>query len=151
MPTRSTTLVGSSRKGATGKADKTPLVTVVVSFRERWRFTAQTVESILRNTDGDFAVWVLDSGMPEDVRAALKPDVDADKANQLRRASALCRASRPRRHTARVQKGEDTPARRLRARPQGKRSIPDHAAAAAAAAAAPTDRPISPRMATARD
>jgi GT2 family glycosyltransferase len=75
MAARSTNRVGSSRERATKKARKTPLVTVVVSFRERWRFTAQTVESILRNTSGDFALWVLDSGMPDDVRAGLRPDV----------------------------------------------------------------------------
>jgi hypothetical protein len=78
MAARSTNQAGSNGKSATEKAGKA-LVTVVVSFRERWRFTAQTVASILRNTDGDFVLWVLDSGVPDDVRAALKPDVDAGK------------------------------------------------------------------------
>lgn len=54
-----------------------PRVTVVISFRERWRFTALTVASILRHSGGDVAVWLLDPGMPEAVRVAVKPHVDA--------------------------------------------------------------------------
>ena len=52
-------------------------VTIVISFRERWRFTPQTVESILKNTGGKFALWLLDSGMPRPMRKALQPFVDA--------------------------------------------------------------------------
>src|SRR4051812_9449046 len=64
-----------SSRSATRKAGKTPLVTVVVSFRERWRFTADTVESIIRHSNGDYALWVLDPGLPDEVRAALEPHV----------------------------------------------------------------------------
>ena len=53
-----------------------PLVTIVVSFRERWRFTLGTIQSIVANTSGDFLLWVLDTGMPEDVRESLRPYVE---------------------------------------------------------------------------
>lgn len=52
-------------------------VTIVVSFRERWRFTPLTVDSIIKNTNGPFALWLLDTGMPNDVRAALQPHLEA--------------------------------------------------------------------------
>ena len=61
---------------ASGTA-KAPLVTIVVSFRERWRFTADTVESIIRHSGGDYALWVLDPGMPDEVRGALEPHVES--------------------------------------------------------------------------
>jgi hypothetical protein len=53
------------------------LATIVISFRERWRFTPLTVETILRHTDGNFRLWVLDAGMPDDVRNLLRPYVEA--------------------------------------------------------------------------
>ena len=46
--------------------------TIIISFRERWRFTPRTVESILENTVGAFELWVLDSGMPEAMRRNLQ-------------------------------------------------------------------------------
>jgi hypothetical protein len=53
------------------------LVTIVIAFRERWRFTPLTVEMILRNTSGNFRLWLLDSGVPQEVRDALQPYVEA--------------------------------------------------------------------------
>ena len=67
---------GAKRPKAKNQA-VAPQVTIVVSFRERWRFTADTVESILHHSRGDFALWVLDPGMPAAVRTALRPHVDA--------------------------------------------------------------------------
>ena len=56
-----------------------PTVTIVISFRERWRFTPLTVESILTHTSGKFALWLLDSGMPGDVRDAVQQHVKGGK------------------------------------------------------------------------
>ena len=50
--------------------DEAPLVTIVISFRERWRFTPLAVESILENSGGTFALWLLDPGMPAEIRDA---------------------------------------------------------------------------------
>jgi hypothetical protein len=44
------------------------LVTIVVSFRERWRFTARVIDAIIDNTTGPFRIVLLDSGMPQNVR-----------------------------------------------------------------------------------
>ena len=54
-----------------------PAVTIVISFRERWRFTALTVASILRHTPVPFALWLLDPGLPDAVRGELQPYLDA--------------------------------------------------------------------------
>lgn len=54
-----------------------PAVTIVVSFRERWRFTPLTVASIIRHTRGDYALWLLDPGLPDAVREALQPHIEA--------------------------------------------------------------------------
>lgn len=56
-----------------------PDVTIVISFRERWRFTARTVASILEHTRGNFALWLLDPGMPDAIGDALGPHVEAGK------------------------------------------------------------------------
>src|SRR5206468_4649806 len=66
---------------------KAPRVTIVVSFRERWRFTADTVASIIRHTSGDYALWVLDPDMPNEVRAALKPHIDSGAVRLVQVAS----------------------------------------------------------------
>jgi hypothetical protein len=55
-----------------------PQVTIIVSFRERWRFTPLIIETILRNTPAPFTLLLLDSGMPEQIRHALQPHVDAN-------------------------------------------------------------------------
>src|ERR1700759_5388844 len=54
-----------------------PLVTIVVSFRERWRFTARTIEGIINNTPGQFGILLLDSGMPQNVRDEVQPHHDS--------------------------------------------------------------------------
>lgn len=64
-------------RAATEDESAQPRVTIVVSFRERWRFTALTVASILEHTSGDVAVWLLDPGMPDAVRDELKPHLEA--------------------------------------------------------------------------
>jgi Glycosyl transferase family 2 len=64
------------RAGGKGESDR-HAVTIVVSFRERWRFTSLTVESILSHTSGNFSLWLLDPGLPDEIRDALKPYVDA--------------------------------------------------------------------------
>ena len=61
------------RRSKAAKPDQKLLVTIVVSFRERWRFTARTVASILAHSGGDFAIWLLDSGIPPAIRDELKP------------------------------------------------------------------------------
>lgn len=71
---------GNSKKTALkvdgwGLADEA-LVTIIISFRERWRFTVLVVESILRHTSGNFSLWVIDSGMPNEIRGALHPLVE---------------------------------------------------------------------------
>lgn len=47
-------------------------VTIVVSFRERWRFTPRVVDGILQNTTGRFRILLLDSGMPQFVKDKLR-------------------------------------------------------------------------------
>ena len=44
------------------------LVTIVVSFRERWRFTARAIAGIIQNTTGPYKILLLDSGMPQSIR-----------------------------------------------------------------------------------
>ncbi|MEO7635781.1 MAG: glycosyltransferase [Sphingomicrobium sp.] len=56
-----------------------PDVTIVISFRERWRFTARTVASIVEHTTGNYALWLLDPGLPEAVRAAVMPHIEAGR------------------------------------------------------------------------
>lgn len=53
-------------------ADASPRVTIVISFRERWSWTLATVDAILRHTQQAFRLWVLDTGLPEEVRTALQ-------------------------------------------------------------------------------
>lgn len=52
-------------------------VTIIVSFRERWRFTQLTIEMILKNNAGGFRLLVLDSGMPQPVKNGLKRHVQS--------------------------------------------------------------------------
>lgn len=76
MPSNGKTLVpgGQAADEANLRHDAAEsLVTIVVSFRERWRLTPQTIENILRNTAGPCEIWLLDSGMPTDVRDAVEP------------------------------------------------------------------------------
>ena len=47
-------------------------VTIVVSFRERWRLTLDTLEAIVRHTPRPYRLWVLDSGMPPALSKTLK-------------------------------------------------------------------------------
>jgi len=54
-----------------------PLVTIVVSFRERWRFTAKAIEGIIDNTTGQFGIVLLDSGMPQNVRDEVQQHHDS--------------------------------------------------------------------------
>ncbi len=53
-----------------------PRVTVVVSFRERWRLTLAVLEAIVQHTPKPYRLWVLDCGMPADLRAALNQRCD---------------------------------------------------------------------------
>ncbi len=64
-------------------------VTIVISFRERWRLTVLTVASILRHTRGNFALWLLDPGMPDSVRNELKPYIDAGRLELVTVAPGL--------------------------------------------------------------
>ena len=48
-----------------------PAVTIVMSFRERWGLTLQSIESIARHTTEPYEFWLLDSGMPLALRQAL--------------------------------------------------------------------------------
>jgi hypothetical protein len=48
-----------------------PAVTIVMSFRERWGLTLQSIESIASHTSAPFELWLLDSGMPQALRQAL--------------------------------------------------------------------------------
>lgn len=54
-----------------------PSITIVVSFRERWRFTPFTIETIIKNTRGKYGLWLLDAGIPDQVRHLLRPFIDA--------------------------------------------------------------------------
>jgi hypothetical protein len=49
------------------------LVTIVVSFRERWRFTASAIAGIIQNTTGACRILLLDSGMPQNIRDEVQP------------------------------------------------------------------------------
>jgi glycosyltransferase involved in cell wall biosynthesis len=54
-------------------------ITIVISSRERWRFTPLTVQSILDHTDEAFELWLLDTGIPDDVRASVRSHIEAGR------------------------------------------------------------------------
>lgn len=49
-----------------------PVITIVMTFRERWSLTLASVESILANTPPPYRFWFLDVGMPAPLRARLQ-------------------------------------------------------------------------------
>jgi glycosyltransferase involved in cell wall biosynthesis len=44
--------------------------TIIISFRERWSLTLESIASIIGNTAGPFQLWLLDTGMPDVLRQA---------------------------------------------------------------------------------
>ncbi len=46
--------------------------TIVISFRERWSLTLESIASIASNTEGPFHLWLLDTGMPDGLRQAVE-------------------------------------------------------------------------------
>ena len=73
-------LAAAARSESLSEAHRIVLpVTIVVSFRERWRFTPLAIETIIKNTSGNYALWLLDSGMPDEIGRALRPYVEAGK------------------------------------------------------------------------
>lgn len=57
--------------------DGQPMATLVVSFRERWSLTLRSLESIAAHTPPPTPIWVLDTGMPADLRRELEARRDA--------------------------------------------------------------------------
>lgn len=53
------------------------MATIVVSFRERWSLTLRSLESIATHTPAPTPIWVLDTGMPADIRIELEARAEA--------------------------------------------------------------------------
>ncbi len=70
-------------RSTTHAADASPSVTIVVSFRERWSLTLATLNAIFRCTPPPFRLFLLDTGLPEDLRIALHTEYPTGRVEIL--------------------------------------------------------------------